>query len=75
MNSLNASGKDIIRHTAAIDATVLQEKIEVLNERWRVVCSTVTDRQDRLVFTIFLAHLAKGNVNFYNHLVFVVCRL
>jgi hypothetical protein len=53
VNSLNASGKDIIRHTAAIDATVLQEKIEVLNERWRVVCSTVTDRQDRLVFTIF----------------------
>ena len=49
MNSLNASGKDIIRHTAAIDATVLQEKIEVLNERWRVVCSTVTDRQDRFV--------------------------
>ncbi|XP_063403799.1 dystrophin-like isoform X1 [Mytilus trossulus] len=48
VNSLNASGKEIVRHSAAIDASVLQEKIEVLNERWKVVCSTVVDRHDRL---------------------------
>lgn len=49
VNSLNASGKEIVRHSAAIDASVLQEKIEVLNERWKVVCSTVVDRHDRFV--------------------------
>ena len=47
VNNLNGTGSEIIKQSTAPDATLLSEKLDSLNQRWRHVCAEVTDRRDR----------------------------
>ena len=45
--SLNASGGEIIDQSSAPDSSLLTEKRDSLNQRWRMVCTEVADRKER----------------------------
>ncbi|XP_069136952.1 dystrophin-like isoform X1 [Argopecten irradians] len=47
VNSMNTSGNEIIRQSAAIDAATLRGKLESLNQRWKNICTAVLERHDR----------------------------
>ncbi|XP_062912103.1 utrophin-like isoform X3 [Mobula hypostoma] len=46
--TLNATGTDIIRHLSTADGSLLQEKLNRLNKRWRAISVAVRDRRQRL---------------------------
>ncbi|XP_059842070.1 utrophin-like isoform X5 [Hypanus sabinus] len=46
--TLNATGTDIIRHLSTADGSLLQEKLNRLNKRWRAISLAVRDRRQRL---------------------------
>ncbi|XP_078699259.1 dystrophin-like isoform X33 [Branchiostoma floridae x Branchiostoma belcheri] len=47
VEGLNANGQEIIEQCTSIDATLLREKLDGLNRRWRVLCAEVNDRKER----------------------------
>ncbi|XP_069787742.1 utrophin-like isoform X2 [Narcine bancroftii] len=46
--TLNATGSDIIRHLSTADGSLLQEKLNRLNKRWRAISLELRDRHQRL---------------------------
>ncbi|KAI8520840.1 hypothetical protein Bbelb_005940 [Branchiostoma belcheri] len=46
VEGLNANGQEIIEQCTSIDATLLREKLDGLNRRWRVLCAEVNDRKE-----------------------------
>ena len=49
VTSLNTSGGQIIGQSSAPDSSLLTEKLDLLNKRWRSVCTEVADRKERSV--------------------------
>eukprot|EP00058_Branchiostoma_floridae_P013394 XP_002598882.1 hypothetical protein BRAFLDRAFT_90092 [Branchiostoma floridae] len=47
VEGLNANGQEIVEQCTSIDATLLREKLDGLNRRWRVLCAEVNDRKER----------------------------
>ncbi|XP_064628408.1 dystrophin-like isoform X4 [Lineus longissimus] len=48
VSNLNTTGSEIIKKSTSPDASLLTEKLESVNRRWRLVCSEVSDRKIRL---------------------------
>ena len=49
MNSLNTSGSEIVGQGSMPDSSLLNEKLNSLNRRWRRVCTDVANRKDRYI--------------------------
>ena len=47
ISSLNSAGSDILSQSSEPDSVLLSEKLDLLNRRWRDVCTEVADRKDR----------------------------
>ncbi|GFN77849.1 dystrophin, partial [Plakobranchus ocellatus] len=44
---MNSAGEEILQGTTALSANRLREKLELINHRWKVLCSEVLTRQKR----------------------------
>lgn len=46
---MNSAGDEILHNASAINAEKLRDKLELINQRWKVLCSEVLARQRRSV--------------------------
>lgn len=44
---LNATGEEIIQQSSKTDASILQEKLGSLNQRWQEACKQLAERKKR----------------------------
>jgi dystrophin len=47
VSNVNITGSEIIKKSTSPDASLLSEKLDSVNRRWRLVCSEVSDRKIR----------------------------
>ena len=58
VNSLNTSGSEIVGQSSMPDSSLLNEKLNSLNRRWRRVCTDVANRKDRYILIHLRASVA-----------------